>query len=187
MTLIGLYSPVPQSGKSTVAHHLVMKGYRLVSFAAPIKKLVMHLLTELGYSGGEAHRLVYSDKEEIIPELRTTARHMMQTMGTEYGRQCIHPLLWLKCAEVELTPLLAAGLDVVVDDVRFPNEADLLRGLGGELWRVERPGTVYETEHVSEGGLEDYDFDLCVSNDSSVNALCREVDEALSVPEEAAA
>ena len=35
-------------------------------------------------------------------------------------------------------------VDVAFDDVRFPNEAEMIRRLGGELWLVDRPGVVYE-------------------------------------------
>lgn len=179
--LIGLYSPAPQSGKTTVANYLLAKGWYSVPFAAPIKRMVVQLLNEIGLSEDNALRLVNTDKEEIIPALRTTARHLMQTLGTEYGRQCVHPQVWLMCWERAVTAKLEAGIPVVVDDCRFHNEAALVRRLGGELWRIERPGTERSTTHASEGGLDDYPlFDRRLVNDGSLLTLHERVREIVT-------
>jgi len=178
--LLALYSPAPQSGKTTIANYLVVAGWRRVSFAAPIKRLVTQLLTEIGLSDDNARRLVNTDKEEVIPQLRTTARHMMQTLGTEYGRNCIHPQLWTMCAEARINKLLAEGIPVVVDDCRFPNEAALIRRLGGEVWRLSRPSAARNTTHASEGALDDYPlFDRDLVNDGSLMDLYDRVNEIL--------
>jgi hypothetical protein len=43
--LIALYSPAPQSGKSTLAEHLTQhRGYELVKFAGPLKDMLRCLL-----------------------------------------------------------------------------------------------------------------------------------------------
>ena len=179
--LIGLYSPAPQSGKTTVANYLLAKGWYSVAFAAPIKRMVVQLLNEIGLSEDNALRLVNTDKEEIIPALRTTARHLMQTLGTEYGRQCVHPEVWLMCWERTAQQKLDAGIPVVVDDIRFPNEAALVRRLGGQLWRIERPGTLRSTEHASEGSLDDYPlFDRRLINDGSLLDLHERVQQIVT-------
>jgi hypothetical protein len=178
--LVALYSPAPQSGKTTIATYLLVSGWRSVSFAAPIKRLVTQLLTELGISDDNARRLVNTDKEETIPQLRTTARHMLQTLGTEYGRNCIHPQIWTMCAEARIQKLLTEGHPVVIDDCRFPNEAALIRRLGGEVWHLSRPGTERNTTHASEGGLDDYPlFDRHLVNDGSLFDLYDRVHEIL--------
>lgn len=178
--LIGLYSPAPQSGKTTVANYLLVSGWRTVSFAAPIKHMVVQLLIQLGHSEDNARRLVNTDKSEEIPQLRTTTRHMMQTLGTEYGRNCIHPQLWVMCAETRITKLLNQGTPVIVDDVRFPNEAALIRRLGGEMWRLERPQAERGTDHASEGGLDAYPlFDRRIVNDGTLIDLYDRINEVL--------
>jgi len=180
--LIGLYSPAPQSGKTTIASYLHAAGYKRVSFAAPLKRLVALLLEELGLPEAEAMRYVHKDKEEIIPLVRTTARHMLQTIGTEYGRSCIHPPLWVMCAEAQITQLMAEGTSVVIDDCRFPNEAALILRLGGELWRVERSSATRTTSHASEGSLDDYPlFDRRIVNDGTLLELYAQV-TALTKP-----
>ena len=62
----------------------------------------------------------------------------MQRMGTEAGRYIHGETLWTKLVEHKLGKLDRLA-PVVVTDVRFPNEADWLRGLGGTVVEVFRP------------------------------------------------
>lgn len=148
--LIGLYSPAPQSGKSTVARCLAARGYALRPFASPLKEMIATFLYSCGHSYEYINDVLYVNKETVIESFGVTGRHLMQTLGTEWGRQCVSPDVWLKhwALRIEGTPY------VVVDDVRFPNEAQLLTDLGGEVWHVSRPGVERKGEHASEGGLD---------------------------------
>ena len=164
--IIGLYSPAPGCGKTTAANLFV--EHERVSFAAPLKRAVWNMLNDLGLEG---FRYAYVDKEAIIPELGVSARHMMQTLGTEWGRACIHPDFWVMIARAEAQRILADGGFVVIDDVRFPNETAMIRDLGGELWRIERPSISYDRDHCSEGGLEDITPDRVIVNDGTLVQL----------------
>ena len=164
--LIGLYSPAPGCGKTTAAS--LLTEHERVSFSAPIKCAVWRLLDDHELAG---FHYVYEDKEAIIPELGVSARHMTQTLGTEWGRACIHPDFWVTIARVEAQRIMAYGRSVVIDDVRFPNEAAMIRKLGGELWRIERPGVSYSGDHSSEGGLEDITPDRVIVNDGTIAQL----------------
>jgi len=170
--LIGLYSPAPGSGKTTVANLLIEHEH--VSFAASLKRAVFNMLRELGLPGSH---YVFTDKEAIIPELGVSARHMMQTLGTEWGRACIHPDFWVMIARAKAERIMADGRSVVVDDVRFPNEAAMIRDLGGELWRIDRPGVTYSGDHSSEGGLEDITPDRVIVNDGTITQLLEKIYE----------
>jgi hypothetical protein len=164
--LIGLYSPAPGCGKSTVANLLI--EHQRMAFAAPLKRAVSNMLIDLGLP---SFHYVYTDKEAIIPELGVSARHMMQTLGTEWGRACIHPDFWVMIARANVQPIMNDGGSVVIDDVRFPNEAAMIRDLGGELWRIERSGVSYDGSHGSEGGLEDITPDRVIVNDGTIDQL----------------
>lgn len=150
--LIGLYSPAPQSGKTTVSAYLSDRGYVRVPFAEPLKLMLTPLLEELGYSEFDAERLLYVDKHEVIAHLGVTSRHLQQTLGTEWGRTCVSPQMWLDVWK-QRRPRYHY---VVVDDVRFVNEAELIRELGGEVWHVTRPGQLRNADHASEGGLDQW-------------------------------
>jgi hypothetical protein len=165
--IIGLYSPAPQSGKTSVANVLQEHGFGRVPFAAPLKRMTCEFLENLGYLEGEAARMVFFDKHETVPELGVSVRHLLQTLGTEWGRDCVHAEVWVKC--------WAAQADryerVVVDDVRFPNEAAAIKVKGGVIWQVVRQSAVHEGPHRSEGGLDGYKFDAVIQNDGSFNDL----------------
>ena len=167
--LIGLYSPAAQSGKSTVAKFLAQEhGYEIVPFAETLKEMLIPMLNALGYNDGEAYRLVHVDKQIVVRGAEVSVRHMLRTLGTEWGRQCIRPDIWLRCWQERIKPHTL----VVVDDVRFTNEADLVRNLGGEMWLVERPDALRTHEHASEGGLDTYHgFTTHVVNDGALSDL----------------
>lgn len=169
--LIGLYSSAPQSGKTTVATALEHQGFTRVPFADPLKAMVVQFLQSLGYRHHEAQRLVYIDKGAKIPQLGVTVRHLLQTLGTEWGRNCVAPDVWLKCWAASAKQHWC----VVVDDVRFPNEAHLIKSMGGQVWRIERPGLIDTTGHASEGGLCDWSFDRVIVNDGTVEDMIRDL------------
>ena len=173
--LIGLYSHAPGSGKSTVAN--MTWDFKKISFASPMREFCANLLSALGHDGVVLLR-DRDKKEEKIAEIGVSPRQMMQTLGTEWGRSCIHPELWRMVAAGAVEQQQKLGRDVVIDDVRFPNEAEMVHRLGGELWLVDRPGVVYEGEHASEGALADVLPDVVVNNSGSLEHL-REVVAAL--------
>lgn len=122
------------SGKSTAALHLVERyGFQRVRFAGPLKDMMRALgLTEAEIEG--------ELKEKPCALLGgKTPRYAMQTIGTEWGRDLISQDLWIRAwlAALDRVP---AGLPVVVDDCRFPNEADAVLAAGGSIIRVVRPG-----------------------------------------------
>lgn len=167
--IIGLYSSAPQAGKSTIANLLAAQNYTRVSFADPLRELVVIFLGNFGYSEAAARYRVTCNKDSIVPELGVTARHLLQTMGTEWGRSCVHPDVWIKAWQSRTDRLLAEGHNVVCDDVRFPNEAALFEKYPhAELWRVHRIDAVPKSSHASDGALDDYsNFDRHIHNNSN--------------------
>jgi hypothetical protein len=146
----------------------MLRGYKRLSFADPLRKFSAQILSSLGYNGLACLR---DKKEEKITELGVSPRQMMQTLGTEWGRSCIHPDLWIMVAAGTVEKQLKRGRNVVIDDVRFPNEAEMIRKLGGELWLVNRPGVVYEGDHASEGALSEVEPDSLINNSGSLTQL----------------
>ncbi len=67
---------------------------------------------------------------------------------------------------------------VLVDDVRFVNELEVIRQNGGHFIRVVRPGFNGANNHSSENSLDGYDdWDLVIDNNGSLDAFLAEVDE----------
>lgn len=180
--LIGLYSNAPRCGKSTVAKYLRDEhNYVVVPFAKTLKSMLVPFLGGLGYSELEIARLINDDKHTVVPEIGVTVRHLLQTLGTEWGRRSVADDVWLRVWHYSAKRYER----VVVDDVRFSNEAELIKAQGGELWLIERPDTdapVFALpnggavgRHASDGALAGWPFDRTLVNDGTIHRLLNRV------------
>jgi hypothetical protein len=173
---VGLYSSAMQSGKSTVAAMLEDHGYERLRFAEGLKAMSDALLRVAGF-GDNARRqmLEGSLKEEPIPILgNKTPRYIMQRVGSELGRDLIDENLWANLTLAEAERTRALGLPVVIDDMRFPNEAQAIRNAGGVLVHVDR-GLTSDGTHASEGALDAWMFDHYIVNKGTLADLRNEV------------
>jgi hypothetical protein len=129
------------SGKGTAADILVKKhGFTKLSFADTVKDATAaifgwprHLLegdTDESRAWREAKDEWWSERfgYDFSPRLA------LQMMGTEAGRDVFHPDIWIHSLErkMEMYP------NVVIADVRFPNEIDFIQSKGGFVVRVKR-------------------------------------------------
>ena len=142
-------------GKSTLAHDLAdSTGGRVLSFADPLRSMVSQIVDLKYLSSDIVDGVRGKDKE--IPWLSggMTGRKLLQLCGTEFGRDMVDPDIWVKVARRKVEPLVDMGLHVFVDDLRFDNEARMIRSLGGYVVEVERDGYEYESDkHKSEFGV----------------------------------
>lgn len=154
--LISLYAPVMQSGKTEVAKVLCEQcGFKLVKFADPVKAMIREFLRLAGATEALIERMLEGDlKEQAIPGLGRSTRHLLQTLGTDWGRNQVSQNVWAALTTKRIQDYLAVGQSVVVDDMRFPNELEAILGLGGVPVRVYRPGAPAYKEHPSEGLLD---------------------------------
>src|SRR5690606_27790663 len=112
-------------------------------------------------------------------EYGAEVRRILQRMGV--GVRDLDPDFWLRIAAEKIGAMRSAGRDVVVTDVRFPNEAGYIDCFG-LLVRVERPGIASDDTHASETALDDYDFDSRFWNIGSLQDLRDHVDSLLGSP-----
>lgn len=172
--LIGLTGRA-RSGKSTAAEHLV-GTYMLehYAFADPLRDGLMAIFN-LDPSDFEGDR-----KEQPLAWLDRSPRQLMQSMGTEWARNTVHPDVWVKLAEQNLdymTKALGAVLGFVVSDVRFENEAELIRRRGGTIVHISRADAQAVNPHVSEAGVAGNKDDLLMLNNGTVEEFLRSLDE----------
>lgn len=172
--LIGFYSPAPGSGKTTIANLLCLEGFRIHSFAAPLRRIAVAALTEMGIEFSVACDFVNNKKESVIPGVGVTARVFLQTLGTDWGRRYIRDDIWISCWQIGVE---SSGSDkIVVDDVRFPNEANKIIEMGGEMWKIVRSSARPSTSHASEGALDNWDgFARTIENDGTLLELTQSV------------
>lgn len=160
--IIGICGPIG-AGKSTLAQSLaVYYSYTKLPFAQPLKTMLQAL-------GIEPEALNDPKlKEEVHPLLcDKTPRWAMQTLGTEWGRHWIHPDLWTRAWANRATKYSK----VIADDLRFPNEAQLVRALGGQVWRIDRPDRQTNSVHESEQYLDGLPVDRLLVNSGTIQEL----------------
>lgn len=178
--IIGLYSPVPQSGKSTVAKMLGERNYARRAFAGPLKAMIRSLFLNL-YSTSDIY-MADDYKERQLPYFaetdKVTPRRLMQTLGTEWGRDLISQDLWVKAA-MSHNSVDPEGR-YVFDDMRFPNEFEAIKARGGVCWHISRPQNAkITTIHRSEGSLVDHKFDAYIDNRGTIDDLYAVVNDML--------
>lgn len=131
------------SGKTTASNILVQDmGFVKLAFADPVKIVSAAMLDQmnaylrvydlpaLNSNGAWDYDTIQKRKKE--PQVRK----LLQLVGTELGRELVgYENIW-----VDILLKSAEDLEcVVVDDCRFPNEADALREHGFRIVRVDRP------------------------------------------------
>lgn len=113
---------------------------------------------------------------EYIESSKKHFRLILQGWGTDFRRNLSGDDYWLIQFMLTLRTLPDHCL-VVVPDVRFENEYNLLRGVGAEIWRINRIGE--PSTHISEQDLDHHTFDHTIDNTGTLTHLKAEVEIAL--------
>ncbi len=172
---IAFWSSTPQQGKTTAARFLMNDlGYTKISFADPFRFMIERLLHSAGYSYNEIHWFLDGGKEQNIEVIGASYRRLARTLGTEWGRNLIHPDIWLRVAEQKIIHSEAA---VCIDDLRFPNELEMLRRRDFALVKIVRDVSREDADsHKSDVSLRDFDdWDYVVENNGTLEELCSKV------------
>lgn len=154
-------------GKSTAIEQLEVfakKPPKLIKFAGPLYDM---------------QEYVYRRIEQVHPRPIgfVKDRTLLQWLGTEWGRGTIRQSIWVDLwkSDAEAT-ILISGRTVVCDDVRFDNEAEAIKALGGYVVKITRPdntkhaqGGVGIANHASEAGISKNLIDFEIRNDDTVN------------------
>jgi hypothetical protein len=175
-TIIGLAGR-KQSGKTTVANHLVEAGFVRVSFADSMRYMIRSLLISCGFSAGHVEMMLMSEKETVIDSIGKSPRQLMQLLGTDWGRHLIHEDIWVMAAKQKVNSLDC--FNIVFDDVRFENEAAMIRSLGGLIIHIDRDSDSMDG-HVSEAGIERHDADYLIVNNGALDHFLQDVERAVS-------
>lgn len=129
------------SGKGTVRDILVREhGYHGFAFADALKDAVATIfMWPRGLLEGDSNAS-RAFRERVDPwwsnklGYEVTPRLILQKMGTEACRTGIADNIWIAALEKRIH----GYQDVVISDVRFPNEINFIRSVGGSIIRVRR-------------------------------------------------
>lgn len=183
--LIGIHGAAG-AGKDTAGNYLVT-NYNFVkrAFATPIKQM----LSAIGI-----HEPDRDAKENVMPEWGFSYRRAAQLLGTEWGRK-LHDEIWINAMQFELRMLALSGQSVVITDVRFENEASMIRAKGGII--IHLLDRSYDTaadsvkptwwdrllgrrKHKSEAGIEVQPDDWIITNSGTLKDLYDKLDNFIA-------
>lgn len=177
--IIGI-TGIAGSGKDTVRAILEAEhAAHGMAFADPMRTMIGALFEANGIDKG--YMLDREFKEQPIPGIGASYRQMAQTLGTQWGRDCLDQDIWLRIAAAKIRDLdwqrSAPGV-YVISDVRFYNEAEWIRAQGGVIWRVRREQAVPVRTHASELQIEGIRPFWTLENHNSFDELRDQVREA---------
>ncbi len=107
-----------------------------------------------------------------------SARELLQKLGTEAMRDGLHENVWVNA----LFSDVSSEDNIIITDVRFPNELEAVQERGGITIRVVRPVEKSKTTarlHPSETSLDSAEFDYEIINDGEIVDLIEKVKEIL--------
>ena len=113
------------------------------------------------------------DEFKQIPEVR----RLLQCMGTEVGRKMLGEDIWVDAMRRRIMAALKEGENVVVTALRYPNEVELIKDMGGLTVWVHRPGHGPINAHSSDNSVRADDFHYQVMNDGTLEDLSRKTGE----------
>lgn len=178
-----------ESGKTELAKICQKYGYEIFSFATPLKKMIANLL---GITIDEVNALKKANKKYVLKEMDflflnnetgisidvfrekckdkefSNTRELMQYIGTNIIRE-YNPNWHVDKTKEHI--LSSNFKNIIIDDVRFPNERNMIESLGGSCWFIVRPKFDNISNHISETALKWQEFDNVIINNTSLEYL----------------
>lgn len=169
--IIGL-AGYARSGKDSAADALQSVGFCRIALADKLREFVYALNPDVDGGPMGTYPL-----KEIIDRYGwggykntywgESIREQLQFVGTDCVRNILGPDTWMNATfnAMDLTK------NYVITDVRFLNEADGIRSLGGRMYRIVRDGVGPANGHFSETALDHYEYDGFIHNDGTLVEL----------------
>lgn len=166
------------SGKDTACDYIARKyGYEKVAMADNLKQACKIIFSF------EDHQLYGTQEQKETPDPRwenVTPRKILQFFGTECMRDKFCEIMqemgkgiWVKSLEMKLVP----GKNYVISDIRFEEEAAMVKRLGGKIVRISRERDNKEAAtHSSELSMNKIKYDCFIDNNQSLEHLFTELD-----------
>jgi hypothetical protein len=180
------------SGKDTIADQLVQNySFKKLSFADKLKDSVASMFDwdrEL-LDGKTKESRDWREQEDKFWSKETgqsiTPRFVLQKFGTECMREGFYDGIWVSLTKKKI--LDNPAVKWVIPDVRFENEAKMIKEIGGEVWWVKRGqlpmwfrmyqdiGQTPKDIHPSEWAWANVSFNKVFENNSTIDALRNQV------------
>jgi len=154
-------------GKSTAADFFENHGFVRDAYASTMKKAVSEMFSiqiEILHGDIEA-------KSKIDPYWQMTYRQILQIFGTEACRHAFGGDIWERVLWRRHDICLQQDpfYNLVIEDVRFDNEAEAVRNRGGIVVLILRSGYTGDS-HASEHGIDpELVSDVIINNGTKFN------------------
>jgi hypothetical protein len=171
------------SGKDTACKF----AYSKITYGTTLQPAIVHfadaLKTGIGrevFGLSDAQMQDQTMKEAVDPYWQLTPRKILQLGGTEALRNTFSSDVWVKALLRRIAN--DSTHDVfLIGDVRFPNEFEAIRELGGfNVYLTRMPEDVEDSsnQHASEIALEGYldQFDYHLQNEGTLGETCESVE-----------
>lgn len=171
--IIGLYGD-SRSGKDTIAKLMVDHGFEWRSFAAPLREILLNINPLLEATDDDAIFLSEAVRDygwDGVKKHYPYSVDMMIALGQSV-RDLIHEDAWVWGVFTDPLPK-----NMVISDVRQPNEYEAIIDAGGEVWKVVRAGT---TRRGMDGLLDSWEFPVVIHNNGSADDLKTTIDREIS-------
>jgi len=187
------------SGKDTAAKHLcLVYKYIRYGLADPMKFAIKEIFLL-------SDEQLWGDLKEVLDaRYNTTARKILQVFGTELFQFDIYkhipelsveprklwinrfklwyryqqngiPIHFVNSLNNEIM-YTDTPLDVVISDVRFPHEVDVIREMGGIIVKINRNDVDLSDVHASETEMDEIEPDYVIDNNGSIKDLKHNLD-----------
>ena len=175
-----------RSGKDVLAKHLVAtRGFKKLSFAEPLKKVVKELFNFNDIQVGIDEENAVGDEKEIIDERwGISPRKALQFFGTEIMQHAINELIPNTnkgfLADILLSRISGNSCDsYVISDLRFLHEYNKLKSSTKVrsliVVKISRPAVNISEgmrdAHISENEYIDIPYDVEIINDGAISDL----------------
>lgn len=114
-------------------------------------------------------------KEPYLPKWKKTIGQMLQIYATEAVRDNLHEDAWILSLESRLCKDTDSNVLTIITDLRFDNEMRWLKENKAITIKVKRESKELklsrDTNHLSERGLPDNQFDYIIDNSGSLEDL----------------
>lgn len=177
------FSGYATAGKDAAADALVKnQGFVKTFMSKPLMNALLTLDPWIKFAGdterySDLHERVGYDESKNNPEVR----RLLQTLGTEIGRNMFYEDAWLDLVFKEIAKLHDDGKDVCLTGVRYPNELDRVRSAGGITIWIDRPGIEAVNTHSSEHTLAPWDCDIVVINSGTLDELSEKLNKLFPI------
>jgi hypothetical protein len=174
MKIIALCGPVG-SGKDSCCENISAE-FKL-AFAKPLKDSIKILFDF-------SHDQLYDpiSKETVDERFMVTPREVMQKVGDSL--RSIDKNFFINRLSIEIEKMsLKKSPYVIITDVRYPNEAEFIKSIGGSIVRIKRPHSSVKrtkfSDHKSEIDLDEKYIDLTIINDKTLEDLKKQFNDIL--------